>query len=88
MNLGRRLTQLEDETAPSAEIGSWCTRDGEPFSSSPELRAYVEQRAERRARVAFWVPDGELGPIVLLLPEVGARTPPQVVEVTPELAER
>ncbi len=88
MNLGRRLTQLEDETAPSAEIGSWRKRDGEPFSPSPELRAYVEQQAERPARVAFWVPDTESGPIVLLLPEAGARTPPQVVEVPPELAER
>ena len=88
MNLGRRLTQLEDETAPSAEIGSCRTRDGDPFSPSPELRAYVEQQAERRARIAVWVPDAEPGPMVLLLPEVRARTPPPAVEVPPELAER
>ncbi len=88
MNLGRRLTQLEDETAPSAEVGSWRTLDGESFSPSPELRAYVEQQAERPARVAFWVPDAQPGPMVLLLPEVGTRIPPQAVEVPPELAER
>ena len=73
--------------SPTAEIVSWRTRDGEPLSPSPELRAYVEQQAERPARVAFWVPDAELGPMVLLLPEVGARTPPQAVEIPLELAE-
>ena len=86
MNLGRRLTQLEDETTPSAEIGGWCMMDSEPFSPSAELRDYVEQQAEGRARVAVWLPDGELGPIVVLVPDGGARLPLQLVEVPPELA--
>ena len=87
MNLGRRLTQLEEETTPSAEIGGWCTMDSEPFIPSAELRAHVEQQAEGRVRVAVWAPDGESGPIVILIPEGGDRLPMQVVEVPPELVE-
>ena len=87
MNIGRRLTQLEGETTPAVEIGGWCTMDSEPFRPSAELRDHVEQQAGGRVRVAVWAPDGESGPIVLLLPEGGDRLPMQVVEVPPELVE-
>ena len=41
MNLGRRLAQLEDETAPAAEVGSWRTLDGETDGFARVLPSFL-----------------------------------------------